>query len=212
MSKKQIYEWMIILFGMLVIPTIGHAIPVREITDLTSITFWERTGGTTPDAYTFAVNSTQLTTRLADPLGIGNYDFYGVYGREYYDVYYSNADGTFNLNGEYVSITGVYNLGLPWGGGLNLAEMGLNFIDGSTEYANYIASFVALGDNAHPETVVNAIDGDLLTHTSMGNTVGQTERLRITLGFRSTSVPEPAPLLLFGIGLGLMSLRKRRLV
>jgi len=147
-------------------------------------------------------------------LSSSNYDFYGVYGREFYDVYYSNADGTFNLDGEYLSISGVYNLELPWGGGLNLAEIGLNFYSSPTEYGNYVASYVALGDNAHPETVYAAIDGDLLTHTSMGNTVGQTERLRITLGFLSSSglvvsTPEPSVLLLLGLGVGLISFSRK---
>ena len=42
----------------------------------------------------------------------------------------------------------------------------------------------AIGD-----LVDNCIDGDLQTHTVMGNTVGTTERLRLTLGFESTSGP-----------------------
>ena len=78
---------------------------------------------------------------------------------------------------------------LPAGGGLNLAEISLNFTDATVEYGNYVASFVALGDNAVPENVDFAIDGDLQTHTTMGNTVGQIERLRVTLGFESTSGP-----------------------
>ena len=60
------------------------------------------------------------------------------------------------------------------------------------EYGNYVASYVALGDNAAPSTVGDAIDGDLLTHTTMGNTVGSSERLRVTLGFLSSSGPPPS--------------------
>lgn len=76
---------------------------------------------------------------------------------------------------------------MPAGGGLNLVEIGLNFTDASTEYGNYIASYVVLGDNSAEANVGNCIDGDLQTHTTMGNTLGSTERLRLTLGFESTS-------------------------
>jgi len=76
---------------------------------------------------------------------------------------------------------------LPAGGGLNLAEIGLNYVDASTEYGNYVASYVVLGDNSYEPAVPACIDGDLQTHTTMGNTVGSTERLRLTLGFNSSS-------------------------
>lgn len=169
----------------------AQAIPVRDIPNLASITFWERTGGTGPTPFTFGVNSTQLTTRLADPLTTTNSDFGGVPGREFYDVFYSDANGLFNLNGEYLTIEGVFDVGLPSGGGLNLAEIGLNFAAAPTEFGNFVASFVALGNNASPGDVGNAIEGDLQTHTTMGNTIGQTERLRVTLGFLSSSGPPP---------------------
>lgn len=45
------------------------------------------------------------------------------------------------------------------------------------------------GRNAAPETVDYTIDGDLQTNTTMGNTIMQTERLRVTLGFESSSGP-----------------------
>jgi hypothetical protein len=188
--------------------------PVREIPGLQSITFWERTGGLAPTAYTFAVNSSQLTGKLADPLGSGNFDIQGVPGVEFYDVFYSDEDGVFDPDGEYLTITGVFPRALPAGGGLNLAEIGLNFSGSApTEFGNFVASFVALGDNASPDDVGNAIDGDLLTHTTMGNTLGQADRLRVTLGFLSSSgpapdpVPEPSTVVLMCVALGLATLR-----
>jgi hypothetical protein len=163
-------------------------VPVKELPNLESITFFERTGGVAPDPFTFSVDGPELTVRLDDPLAIGNFDISGATG-EFYDVYYSDEHGEFQLDGSYLTISGTFGQALPAGGGLNLAEIALNFTDATVEYGNYVASSVALGDNAVPENVELAIDGDLQTHTTMGNTVGQVERLRITLGFDSTSGP-----------------------
>lgn len=171
----------------------AHAVAVRLVPNLTSITFYERTGGVAPTPFTFAVNSPELATRLADPLGPGNSDIPGA-ATEFYDVFYSNADGSFNPNGEFLTIEGVYLFGLPQGGGLNLAEIALNFSGGAPdEFGSFVASFRALGDNAIPGDVGLAIDGNLQTHTTMGNTIGQAQRLRVTLGFQSASGPLAAP-------------------
>ena len=164
--------------------------PVRELQNLVSITFYERTGGTEPTPYTFTVDGAELTTRLPDPLTLESHDIPGATS-EYYDVYYSDVDGNFVLDGSYLTISGVFEHPLPAGGGLNLAEISLNFEPTAIEFGNWVASFVALGDNQHPETVDNCIDGDLQTHTTMGNTVDASERLRLTLGFASTSGPPP---------------------
>lgn len=162
--------------------------PVVELPGLESITFWERTGGEAPTPYEFLVDGLELTVRLPDPMTDTSRDIPGAMG-EFYDVYYSNEAGEFQLDGSYLTISGVFPQPLPAGGGLNLAEIGLNFADASTEYGNYLASYVVLGDNASEATVLACIDGDLQTHTTMGNTVGATERLRLTLGFESTSGP-----------------------
>ncbi len=161
-------------------------VPVRKLPGLASITFYERTGGTDPTAYTFVVAGPELSVRLSDPLGDANADITGA-SSEWYDVYYSNADGEFDIDGSYLTISGVFGQALPSGGGLNLAEIGINFVDASTEYGNYVASYVVLGDNSYEPAVPACIDGDLQTHTTMGNTVGASERLRLTLGFNSTS-------------------------
>ena len=203
----------VVFFGM---NSSVYAIPVRDIANLESITFWERTGGSSPTAYTYGVTSSQLTTQLTGTLGTSNNDIVGVPGHEFYDVFFSDADGTFNTEGEYLTIEGVYDRELPeYGGGLNLAEIALNFTSEPVEYGNWVASFIALGNNALPETVGFAIDGDLQTHTTMGNTIGQSERLRITLGFESSSgpapVPEPATIILLGTGLlGLVGASRRK--
>lgn len=160
--------------------------PVRAIPGLASVTFYERTGGSEPTAYEFTVNGPELTTRLDDPLGESGFDISGA-STEYYDVYYSDEQGGFELDGSYLTISGVFEIALPAGGGLNLAEIALNYVDSMPEYGNYVASYVALGDNKDEGSVGKCIDGDLQTHTTMGNTVGANERLRLTLGFSSSS-------------------------
>ncbi len=163
--------------------------PVRDL-PLESITFWERSGGTAPTDYTFTIDGPELTAQLPDPMDDTSHDIKGVQ-TEYYDVYYSDEDGVFDIDGSYLTISGSFEITLPAGGGLNLAEIGLNYLDDTTEFGNYVASYVALGDNMNETTVPNCIDNDLQTHTTMGNTVGQSERLRVTLGFESTSGPPP---------------------
>ncbi len=209
------------LISGLWIASTAHAVPVRSIADLDSISFFERTGGTGPIEYNFLKNGSELTTLLADPLSLTNNDISGA-TTEYYDVYYSDLDGAFNLDGEFLTISGVFERTLSGdgaGGGLNLAEIALNFSSGPVEYGNYVASFFAAGDNAIPENVGRSIDGDLLTHTTMGNTTGTDQRLRVTLGFLSSSgpppsvIPIPATLPLLGAGIfcmGLFARRKRR--
>lgn len=165
-------------------------IPVHEIPGLESITFWERSGGDAPTAYTFDVLGTELTVALPDPLNDESYDIKGV-STEFYDVYYSDIDGVFDLNGSYLTIAGAFGLTLPAGGGLNLAEISLNYSNDKVEFGSYVASFVALGDNAAPDTAPLSIDGDLQTHTTMGNNALEPDkRLRVTLGFKSSLMPQ----------------------
>lgn len=160
--------------------------PVRALAGLQSITFYETTSVT--QNYTFTIDGPELSARLPDPLGT-DFDIAGA-ETEYYDVYYSNADGEPDIDGSYLTISGVFEMEAPWGGGLNLAEIALNYSD-DIEYGNYVASFVALGNNAIPADVEHCIDEDLQSYTTMGNTLGQVERVRLTLGFLSSSGPPP---------------------
>jgi hypothetical protein len=165
-------------------------LPIRNITDLTSITFWESTSAT-PTSPMFEVGSAQLSTKLSGTLSSTNRDFEGVTGSEFYDVFYSDWDGAPNSLGEFVTIEAVWPVGAPRGGGLNIARVDF---DGTGKSANSVASFVALGDNALPNNVGNAVDVDpnVLTDTTMGNTIEQTQRLRVTVGFPCGCVAPPS--------------------
>lgn len=162
-------------------------IPVKEIPGLVSITFYETTGQVME--YTFAVDGPELNTLLADPLSMANRDIQGT-SVEFYDVYYSDVDGVFDPQGSYLTIAGSFGAKLPAGGGLNLAEISLNFDNNEFEFGSYLASFVGLGDNYAPGSEPNAIDNNLATHTTMGNNVDTPDqRLRVTLGFKSSLMP-----------------------
>jgi hypothetical protein len=162
-------------------------IPVNEIPGLVSITFYETTGMVME--YTFAVDGPELNNLLPDPLSMANRDIQGT-SVEFYDVYYSDIDGVFDPLGSYLTIAGSFGAKLPAGGGLNLAEISLNFDNNEFEFGSYLASFVGLGDNYAPGTEPNAIDNNLATHTTMGNNVDTPDqRLRVTLGFKSSLMP-----------------------
>jgi hypothetical protein len=192
---------------------ISSAAPFYDIPSLYSITFWESTNILSPKPYTFDARSNKLLTRLDGNMTNSYYDFWGVPSTELYDVFYSDKNGTFNPAGEYVTITAQFPAQAPYGGGLNICEMQLNFLGGITDHAHYVASFTALGDNASPASVANAIDGDIYTWTTLGNTFGQSQRLSLTLGYmapQAAAVPIPPAIIMLGSGiLGLIGFRNR---
>jgi hypothetical protein len=174
-----------VITGLIVDGTVSYVdckrIPIKDIPGLTSITFWESTFAD-PTQHTFATGSPQLTKRLNGALKTGNSDFESLPGIESYDVFYSNWDGAPNPKGWFVTIEADVNSSAPAGGGLNIARVDFN---GTGQSADSVASFVALGNNAMPNDVGKAVDLDpnVLTDTTMGNTMGQTQRVRITVGF-----------------------------
>ena len=106
-------------------------------------------------------------------------------------MFYSDADGTLNVNGAYITIEAQFDKSL--GGGHNLTDVRLNFAVGGIEFTNSIAAFASYGAGSNPGSVGNAVDGDLSTSASLGETDGTTDWLRITLGFASTAAAISAP-------------------
>jgi hypothetical protein len=161
---------------------------------LTGVRVWEATGPVSP--YNFAFNGPQMTAQLGvGVLGPNAFDFAPL-GVENYDVFYSDANGTFNVNGNYVTVEAVYPVPSA-GGGLNLAAVDLVFGSGTLR-ADLLPSWVGLGPNYISGSEVLAIDTDTpvpSTATTMGSTTTPpTQHLRVTVGW--SRIPEPTSLVL----------------
>jgi hypothetical protein len=184
------------------------AAPIRTLSGLASVTFYEVTSGVTP--YSFGPATSVMTDQLAGTLSSINSDFAGT-PTELYDVFYSNSDGTVNTNGEYITIEGIYS---GSGGGLNIGEVQLVFNNGNPSlFANTVASFVPGATNYIPANLNNIIDGNISTSTAMGVNAVDT-RMRVTVGFpdvQSNGVPEPSSFILGALGIaGMLGLKARR--
>lgn len=199
----SVLKWAVLsLVGLLGLGGTAHAVPIRTLTDLVSITFWEATGPVSartfpplpipPGGNLPPTTNPGLLNRRTSPLGGSNRDFLGL-TNEFYDVFYSDANGDPNIDGECLTVEAEFD-SPTGGGGLNIAEVQLNFVDGSTSFMCELASAVYLGLNAIPGSAQLAVDGNLSTATVMGNTSGQPvgTRLRITL-CSPCSVGEPTP-------------------
>jgi hypothetical protein len=176
---------------------------------LLGVRFWEATGPVVP--FTFAPNSSEMTNQLGvGVLGPNNDDFNQL-PTENYDVFYSDANGNFNLNGNYVTVEAVYPVP-GGGGGLNLGAVDLVFGSGTLR-ADVLASFVGLGPNFIPGSVVNAVDADTAvpsTITTMGSTmIPPTQHLRVTVTW-SHLVPEPTSGMLIATALSSVLFVRRR--
>ena len=192
----------IFLTGILVVAaSAAQAIPIRNLPDLMFVNIVETTGGNTNLVYD--PNDVALTDKRGDRLSSGNSD-YATASSEFYDFFYSDADGNFDPDGMFLSITAIFDDSAD--SGLNIATVALQF-SSSFEFADVVSSFVSLGSIPLPTTADNALGNSVSTTTFLGDTAGKPDdvRLRLTLGFASTApttpVPEPATGLLFLLGL-----------
>jgi hypothetical protein len=162
----------------------SRTLPIRRMPHLQSITFYERTEKAAPDAYTFSKDDPRLLSRVGGPLNASNADFQGVLDAEFYDVFFSDAHGNPDADGGFLTIEATFDRAAE--AGLNIAAIQVNFAHRPMALANRVMSSVGLGA-AVPSSVGNAVDGDLQTHTSMGNTYGGTQRMRLTVGLHDAS-------------------------
>lgn len=159
--------------------------PLRETKDLKSITIFERTGRL--KSVTFDKDDRRLMARIDGRLSRSSSDFYGLSYAEYYDIFYSNAGGSVNPSGEYLTIEARFD-DANKGGGCNITAVRFDFTDGTAKYADYLESFFANGSNYAPSSEKKAVDGNTETHTTMGNTRNLKHKLRLTVGFRHVYV------------------------
>ncbi len=165
---------------------------IRLLPQIESVTVWERTGGTGPAGFNFPIGDARLSARRADLLNASNCDFSRT-TQEYFDIFFSGADGSPDPEGAYLTVEALFSAsGVP-GAGMNIAEVQLHFTGGKTESGLTVASYVTLGAEGVPSSVGACVDGNILTHTAMGRTSGASPRMRITIGFLSSSGP-PVPL------------------
>lgn len=198
----------------------AQAAGLIDISDLLTVTAYERTGGSSPTAWTFAASGTQLANRL-DPLDVSHRDFNGI-GVESYDIFFSDSHGHQNQHGSWITIEGTCT---EVTGCFNISGVSLGFGSQPALFATLLSRFVVGGGpEAFPATAINAVDGtsaagDLSTHTTLGDTVsaGAPARMAITVGFEGISrsdsaVPEPATwaLIIGGFGAAGAMLRRRR--
>lgn len=162
--------------------------------------------------------SPEVDARLTERIGVlgsGNRDFGFYPGDENYDVFFSDADGTLDPDGRYITIEGNCNVALNC---FNIVGISLVLADGSQDFASELTRVVygrpgsftpASGDMA-----IDVAGNNLATYTQLGDTIGlgANARMSITVGgFTSIpAIPEPETVGLLGAGLVLLGLRLRR--
>lgn len=194
------------VFGAVFSQSLPAAV-ISTLPGLTNIRFYEATS--TVVAFDFGAASSQLNNRLAGTLGSGNNDFTGA-PAEFYDVFYSNADGTFNASGQFVTIEAAYTGN---GGGLNIGEVELIFGGPSplaNNFATGVVSHVAGANSFNAASLLNIGDNNTSTITLMGNNASTADRMRITVGFDepTSGVPEPSTYAIVGAALAGLALKR----
>ena len=178
----------------------AHSAPLRTLADLQTVRFYEITFGTNPND--FAPNDTAITTRLANPLTATNRDF-SYFAEEYYDVFYSDSDGTLNVDGAYLTIEGVWrSAGGPGGMNINEVELIYGGANPHSQFGDFVSSFVYGTGNVIAGSEALAVDHNLGTFPRFGNTstTNRDDRFRLTIGFNGISVPESSAAALLALG------------
>ncbi len=178
---------------------------ITDIVDFQGVNAYESTYSIPHAPDFFGVGDGRLTAVLAgSALNGSSRDFGHFPGDENYDIYFSNADGTLNANGSYITIDGncfvAYNC-------FNINEVSL-VVNGSEQFAtSVVRSIYGRAGSFTPGSHVNAADGNMFSFTQLGDTIGLGDeaRMSITLEFANVpSIPEPQTTVLLALGLGVL--------
>lgn len=127
------------------LPTkMGCDVPIRTRAGIRSVTIHEYSAKET--IVNFLINSSRLN-KVAGTLTTANADFNTVgltapFGNEAYDIYISNADGTANTNGAYITVEMNSNRNQTnFLSGNNIDAVSLDFNDNTKSYVDRIASY-----------------------------------------------------------------------
>lgn len=183
---------------------------IRDVPGFQGVRVWEATYEL--GMASFAADDPRLDQVLAGGALHGSQRDFGFFvGDENYDLFFSNANGTPNPLGNYLTIDG--NCFVPYVC-FNIVEVAL-VIQGVEVFANQtVRSVMGRDGSGDPGTQTFASDGNWATYTRLGDTIGLGDdaRMSITLGFAGV-VPEPgaAAMLAAGLaaGLAVPGLRRR---
>lgn len=179
------------------------AAPLR-LANVSYFSIYERTTVTTE--YQFAANSTEVTQKL-NTIYNQTPDFTSP-AFERFDVYYSDANGNFDIDGAYLTLDCIYD---GPGTGCNIAEVVINSTGnaGPVDASSILRLVSSTGYVSGSELL--AIDGDTNTAASLGNSEGTI--MSMTFGFNTaggSEVPEPSTYALMTAGLAAIAWTRRR--
>lgn len=189
----------------------AYAAGIRDTPNLVGFTVWEVTN--TTFTYTFPGQGGVLDSKLTIS-GIASTPDFVTTAFERFDLYYSDAAGNFDLNGNYLTIDCNYQQG---GGGCNIAAVRMDLSNGYL-FADTLTRFVSASGYVSGSELLAADGPNTTTFAQLGTTFSSATNMSLTLGFTDeptftgqSSVPEPSTYAFIGAGLlGGALLRRRR--
>lgn len=189
--------------------SMAQAASLAAIPGLQQVRVWEVTSTWTEAS--FAAGDARLTQRLGgSSLTAASRDFGFFAGDENYDLFYSDANGSPNPSGGYLTIEA--NCGVPYNCH-NIDAVALK-ISGVDHYATAVTHFTFGNAPNTPGSQLNILGPVDGSFTGLGDTIGlpADARLSVTVGFDSVpaAVPEPQTWALMALGMAGLGLRARR--